>query len=78
MARARRGRTGGGQVRVFGRDGDVLPTDFKTFPVRTENAVTRVLFVMVELGIRLRVPASSRRLPANALCLTWPPPLGTG
>ena len=63
MARARRGRTGGGQVRVFGRDGDVLPTDFKTFPVRTENAVTRVLFVMVELGIP---PAGSREFPAVA------------
>jgi PAS domain S-box-containing protein len=63
LARARRGRTDGGHVRVVGKDGDVLPAEFKVFPVRTGEGVTGVMFVMAETGTPA---AGSREFPAAA------------
>ena len=63
MARARRGRTAGGQVRMFGRDGSAVPTEFKAVPVRVENTVTGVLFVISEIGMH---PVRPGEFPAAA------------
>ncbi|HVN76647.1 MAG TPA: response regulator [Thermoanaerobaculaceae bacterium] len=63
MARARRGRTAGGQIRVFARGGEAVPIEFKAVPVRAGDAVTGVLFVISELGT---ARASSGEFPAAA------------
>ncbi len=63
LARARRGRPGGGQVRVLERTGDGVAAEFKAAPVRTDGVVTGVLFVVSEVGTP---PVQAGEFPAAA------------
>ncbi len=50
LARARRGRTAAGQIRVLDRTGEAAAVEFKAVPVSSGGSVTGVLFVASEVG----------------------------